>query len=386
MKDETADLYFMKKHTRDIVFTALVAVLIIFLFFVRTGFEPDKDPGEIRARAKVLSVDNTDMNQFGIVKTGQQTLTLEIVTSEYKGSIKKADNFLTGKMELDKVFSKGDSVYVVLETKNGEIRFVNVIDHYRLGVELVLLLIFLLFLVFFAGWTGIKAIMSFLFTALCIWKILLPGFLKGYNPVFLSLAVVSTLTFIIIFLVGGLTKKGLTAFLGAMAGIILTCILSIIFGRFFKIHGAVKPFSEALLYSGYPHLDLGGIFLSGIFIAASGAVMDIAMDIASSQKEVFDKHPGIKRKEIIASGFSVGKAVIGTMTTTLLLAYSGSFTALFMIFIAQKIPVMNFFNITYVASEILHTLVGSFGLVTVAPFTAIIGGFIFVRKTEPGGN
>jgi uncharacterized membrane protein len=41
---------------------------------------------------------------------------------------------------------------------------------------------------------------------------------------------------------------------------------------------------------------------------------------------------------------------------------------------------VNVFNIIYVSSEVLHTLVGSFGLVTVAPFTAVMGGLLFPQK------
>jgi len=365
---------------RDLIFTAAIFLITVGLLFIRSGFEPEGETGAISARARVVGVDNTNLEQYGLVKIGHQELTIRISSTRFRGEIHNAVNQLIGKMELDKVFERGDLVHVTLELEEGKIYFINVIDHYRIHVELLLLSIFMLFLVLFAGFTGMKAILSFLFTGLCIWKILLPGFLKGSDPILLSLAIVSILTFVIIFLVGGLSRKALTAFLGAEAGIFLTCLFSLVFGRFFKIHGAVKPFSETLLYSGYPQLDLSRIFLAGIFLAASGAVMDIAMDIASAQREVIEKHPGISRKEIIFSGFSVGRAVIGTMTTTLLLAYSGSFSALMMVFIAQKVPPVNFFNITYVASEILHTLVGSFGLVTVAPLTAIIGGWVLVSK------
>lgn len=55
-----------------------------------------------------------------------------------------------------------------------------------------------------------------------------------------------------------------------------------------------------------------------------------------------------------------------------------------MAFVAQGIPLTNLFNFIYVAAEVLKTLVGSFGLVTVAPFTAIVGALIYVpgkRKT-----
>jgi uncharacterized membrane protein len=79
----------------------------------------------------------------------------------------------------------------------------------------------------------------------------------------------------------------------------------------------------------------------------------------------------------MASGMAVGRSVIGTMTTTLLLAYSGGYITMMMLFMAQGIPIVNILNLHYVAAEFLNTIVGSFGLITVAPFTAVVGGFIF---------
>ena len=58
------------------------------------------------------------------------------------------------------------------------------------------------------------------------------------------------------------------------------------------------------------------------------------------------------------------------------LAYSGGYIALLMTFMAQGTPIMNILNYKYVASEILDTLIGSFGLVTVAPFTALMSGLL----------
>jgi uncharacterized membrane protein len=44
------------------------------------------------------------------------------------------------------------------------------------------------------------------------------------------------------------------------------------------------------------------------------------------------------------------------------------------------VPLVNIFNLNYVAAEVLNTLVGSFGLVTVAPFTALVGGLVYARS------
>ncbi len=137
---------------------------------------------------------------------------------------------------------------------------------------------------------------------------------------------------------------------------------------------AVSISSEAVPFY---TLNLTRIFVASIFIACSGAVMDLAMDISASMHEIQPKKPDIGLFEHIRSGMTVGRSVVGTMTTTLLLAYSGSYIALLMLFMGQGIPLLNMLNKGFMAAEVLNTIVGSFGMVTVAPFTALAGGLIY---------
>lgn len=368
-------------HQSDLLLISLLLLLSIVIVFIPNGFTEKDNDNTIRVKTKVLTTDNSMIIETGIIKTGTQSLQIKILNGPFKGKELTAFNQLVGRMEFDKFFLPGDKTLTVLNLNqdNSQIISANVIDHYRINIEAFLLALFVIFLISFAGWTGVKAMLSFLFAGICIWKLLLPGLLKGYSPIPLSLGIVALLTSAIVFLVAGINKKGLTAFLGAMSGIAITCIMAIIFGKLFNIHGAIKPFSETLLYSGYNYLNLTEIFLAGIFLSSSGAVMDISMDIAASQSEVYQTKPNISTKELRKSGFEVGKAVVGTMTTTLLLAYSGGFSALLMVFIAQGTPMVNILNLNYVSGEILHTLVGSFGLVLVAPFTAIIGAWVYTK-------
>ena len=145
----------------------------------------------------------------------------------------------------------------------------------------------------------------------------------------------------------------------------------------------MRPFSETLLYSGFGFLDLTRIFLSGIFLASSGAVMDLAMDLSSALREIAAHTPGIGAFALFRSGIRIGRSVIGTMTTTLLLAYSGSYVTMLMVFMGQGIPLVNVLNMNYTAAEFLHTVVGSFGLVLVAPLTAAVGAFAYSRAPQP---
>ena len=370
---------FRRLFNRDNIFVLIITAVIIGLILMPTGFEERFPRSAERVRGLVLEVDNSGVQQFGIVKSGAQGLRVKILEGPFEGLKVNATNTLLGTMELDKFFKVGDIALVILDVKGNVIVAATAFDHYRLNIELILFVLFALFLVLFAGWTGAKTLLSFIFTATMLWKVLLPLFLKNYDPILVSLGVMILLTMVIMILIGGMTKKSLVAFLGAFFGILLTCGLSFIFFPPFHVHGAVRPFSETLLYSGFPYLDLNRLFLAGIFIAASGAVMDMAMDVSASMNEVIQKKPDISVRELIGSGFAVGRAVIGTMTTTLLLAYSGGYTAMLMLFISKGMPMGSMVNINYVAAQILHTLVGSFGLVTVAPFTAIIGGFIYLK-------
>ncbi len=369
--------------SRDTIFTLVVGMPTVLLFFIHTGFERPSVHG-VMAKARILSVNNDGVKRIGFISEGAQLVKIKVLDGHFTGIEAEGSNTLVGKLELDKFFQPGDTALVGLDIDpaTGKIAYANLIEHYRLHIEGILFALFAIVLLVFAGTTGAKALVSFLFSTLMVWKILLPLFLKGYDPIFLSLAVTGVITGVILFLVGGLTRKGLAAFLGSFIGIAITCVIAVIFGNLFRIHGAVRPFSETLLYTGYDFLDLTKIFFAGIFIASSGAVMDVAMDVAASMEEVHTADPLLSRTALIASGLKVGRAVIGTMTTTLLLAYSGGYTALLMVFMAQGTPIINILNISYVAAEILHTLVGSFGVVLVAPATAVVSGVLLKSKAS----
>lgn len=368
---------------RDIVFSLVVAALSAAAFLLPPAFPSPYPAGSsVRAKARVLEADNSLVKIIGPTKHGSQQLELRLESGRFAGRVLRATNNLLGKLEFDKVFSPGDAAFVVLDlaAEGDEIAHVNVIDHYRLDATALLLASFAAVLVAFAGWTGLKALLSFIFSGAMILKLLLPAVLMGVPPIPAAFAVVAVLTFVIIFLVGGFTRKGLSAFIGSMGGVGITSVLAVLFTHLFKIHGAVRPFTESLLYSGFEFLDLKQLFMAGIFLASSGAVMDLSMDIAAAMHELASKNPGMSRLALVRSGFTVGRHVVGTMTTTLLLAYTGGYTALLMTFIAQGVPGENIVNMVYVSAELVHTMVGSFGLVLVAPITALAGGAIL------GGN
>lgn len=364
-----------------VIFTLL---LIAVLLFLPTGYEDAVIyKGTERCSAEVVSVDDSKIISTGLIKSGEQSCRVRFEGGMFQGQEAEGVNMLTGSLQTDKIFVPGDRVLVVISHKGEEILSVNLIDHYRIDKEAILAGCFVVLLFVFAGVSGIRAILSFVLTVLTIWKVLVPAYLNGMQPVLLGLGIVLFLTIMIITLVYGFDRRSFAAVSGSFLGILTTCVLGMIFTDAFRIHGAIMTNSESLIYSGYEHLNLTQIFMASIFIGASGAVMDLSVDITSAVQEVVLKKPDITKKEAILSGMTVGRAAMGTMTTTLLLAYSGGSIALLMVFMAQGTPLDNILNYKYISSEILDTLVGSFGLVTVAPFTALTSGLVLAgRKGE----
>lgn len=370
------------KKQNNFLFTLIAGILLTgILIVLPTDYEDAvlyRDAE--RAACEVREVDNSAVITSGLIQSGEQTCVLEVKNGIFKGKTIDGVNFLSGSLEKDKMYEVGDKALVTISHSGDEIKSAVMSDHFRLDKELLLLVLFVILLIAVAGKNGIQAIFSFIITILLIWKVLVPCYLKGYSPVWTGIVIVVTLTLIIIFFVYGWDKRTVVATAGSLLGILTTCLLGILFTDLFKLHGAIMSNAESLLYSGYQNLDLTAIFMSSIFIGASGAMMDLSVDITSAVAEVVQKKPEIQRMEAFKSGMNVCRAAMGTMTTTLLLAYSGSYVTLLMVFMAQGTPIDHVLNYRYVASEVLHTLVGSFGLVTVGPFTALMAALLLTKK------
>lgn len=368
---------------KNVVFILIFFAIIAALLALPTGFE-DAQQFKDAEKCKVLveAVDNSSLINTGLIRTGQQVCTVRFLSGKFKMQTAEGWNMLGGSLSQDKLFRPGNKAQAVVHHYDGEIISVNLIDYYRLDGELLLALAFAVFLVVFARGVGLRSVFSFAITILVLWKILVPLFLKGHNPIFVGLAAVAIMTFVILALVYGFDKKLLSSFCGAMSGIVFAMVLSIICTSSFHIHGAVMANSESLLYSGFQDLNLTQIFMASVCVGASGSVMDLSVDITSAVSEVVRNCPGISRKEAIKSGLTVARAAMGTMTTTLLLAYSGTCIATLMTFMAQGTPVYNILNNNIVAAEIINTIAGSFGLAMTAPLTAVIAGTVLAKSQD----
>ncbi|MEH0020603.1 MAG: YibE/F family protein [Desulfobacter sp.] len=361
----------------------LIAVLAGLALYYYTH-APSLSPGTMEARARVISADDSEVRSSGYSHIGYQTLDVEILDTRFKGGKTTAINSLNGQVDLENLFRPGDTIIaaLILAPDGHQIEHVKAVDFYRQDSLLHLFLVFVAALLIYAGIIGVKALISFVLAIFIIWEILVTQILAGHPPLITTAVTLVLLSAIIIFMVAGFNRRGLTAFIGTVSGLVITLFVTLYFGGRTGLFGMTQPYVNALIFSGYYDLDIRQIFYSAIILGASGAAMDIAMDIAASMDEIRIKKPDITPRELVRSGFTVGRQVIGTMTTTLLLAYSGGYLTLLMIFKVKDPSFMRMVNLKIVAAEVMRTLIGSIGLVMVAPITALVGGFILLRLTQ----
>ena len=331
-----------------------------------------------RERVRIEEVDNSGLYPVGIVYSGVQNCRVTVLSGEHAGESAMASNYLNSALDKDKLYAPGDVAHAMVQM--GEHLTVTLIDHARTGTEALIVLALSALLILYGGIVGCGALISLAASVIIVWKLLLPLLLEGVSPIAAAFVTVTALTVMIDLLVGGLTRKTLIAVLGSLAGTLITGILSIVLTDALKLDGGDIPYLVPLLSQSFMTLDAKALYCGMIFIANSGALMDLSMDIAASCLEIVHHKPDVPRRELMRSGMTIGRSVLGTMTTTLMLAYSGNYLSMLMYFMGQGTPVIDIINLKYVASQLLSTLVGSLGLVAAAPLTALIASALCVPK------
>lgn len=310
-----------------------------------------------------------------------QRLKVKITSGKYKNQVFDIENHLSDNPVYDILPKKGDRVVVTIDEIDGEFE-VNISDFQRANYIIYLIIFFIIIILLIGKTKGLKAIISLLLIVLSIFYILLPQILKGADPIPISIFIAIGVTIITIFMVSGFNYKSLTAILGTSIGVIIAGLIAYYIGHKAYLTGLSSEEATMLMYIPQNiEFNFKNLLFAGIILGALGAVMDVGMSIASSIEEVHMANPKLSTKELFKAGMNVGKDVMGTMTNTLILAYTGSSIPLLLLFMAYDIPLIEIMNLDLIATEAVRSLAGSIGLVLTIPVTAALGS-ILVKKSK----
>ncbi|NLY76174.1 MAG: YibE/F family protein [Firmicutes bacterium] len=346
---------------------------------------------EVLVKGKVVKIISEDeiIDPLSQNPVMNQILKVRIDSGRYKGKEIAVINYQTDNPVFNLKISEGDGVIVALEMdrENDKIKEAYIADHLRQD-ELYLLLLIFVVLVLAIGWRkGAKALCALLLTMVLIWGGLLPGFLHGYNPLFLTAVIAIIATVVTLLIVGGRSLKSITAIVGTLSGVAVAGGLALVVGKAAYLTGFGSEEAAMLLYIPQAaKLDIQGLLFAGIIIGALGASMDVSMSIASAVEEVKRVCPELGIWKLFQSGMNVGRDVMGTMVNTLILAYTGSSLQLILIFMAYRETLLKIFNLDAIASEVVRALSGSIGMIMVIPLTSIVAAILYGRNKPQGSE
>ncbi|MCH3965076.1 MAG: YibE/F family protein [Clostridium sp.] len=354
---------------------AVIAVLALgFFAFLYSFNQIDKvqfsnKEGVSFDKAVVEDIIKDNIQEDGS-RVGRQTVKIKMLSGSYKGRVLNATS--TSGYLYGADCEKGMKVVVSLSV-SGDNYVATVYSYNRGPIVYAFVGIFVLILWAIGGKKGFKSVVGLAFTFICIVFLFIPMIYRGYSP-FLSAVVIGILvTIVTMYLIDGLTVKSVAAVLGTIAGVVIAGGAASAFGYFAKISGYnVSEIEDLVVISSKTHLNIGGILFAGILIASLGAVIDVSMSVASTINEIHEKNPELDFKELFVSGINVGKDMMGTMSNTLILAFTGGSINTLLLIYAYNMKYNQIINMYSVGIEIMQGVSGSIGVILTVPIVSFI--------------
>lgn len=303
-----------------------------------------------------------------------QHLQIQLISGTHKGEVFTVRNTVEYINPYNLIFKKGEEILLYqTETQDGQIEGLRIFEKPRTGAIGFIIALFFIALLIIGGLKGLKSAVTLLFTGALIFLVMIPLLLKGHNPILISVIVCALSSTFTLIVVSGKNRKTLTAILGTVGGVLAATLIAIFIGQWAKLTGLGNEEAQLLAFvPQFRNLDYKGLLFAGIIIGALGAVMDVAMSIASSMSEIEQVQPKISNKELFNSGMNVGRDIMGSMSNTLILAYVGSSIQVILLFYSFNVSPYAIINMDHMASEIIRAMAGSIGLVFAIPITAAI--------------
>ena len=351
--------------------------LLLYALFHLPGGEDGAPP---TYKAEVLSVTETE-NEIKAFAPGAMQYEVQIRIDS--GATAGTETTITHRTLNNAAFDihpqEGDNI--IVRDENGSYA---IVDYDRLPAMLFLLLGFAALLILFGGMTGLKALLVLLFAVLLIAKGLIALILLAPSHIILwTILIGAVITLATQLIVSGRNVKAAAAIIGTIGGILVASLLAVLAIHFTYLTGVSEEQAGMLKALYLKDVDFRELLFSGIVLGALGAVMDVAVSIASAQYEMKLLAPHTKFRTLVSSGLSVGRDVMGTMANTLVLAYIGGALPLILLISAQPdIPLLHVMNLNMIATEVVRSLIGSIGLLCAIPITAYAAAFLITVRPQ----
>ena len=383
----------MKNKRLNVVMRVLPVVIVLAILagiavWINRPNENETTPDSGRlvyAPAKVTAVlaDNAreDFENAEGRRVGDQELELRILSGEHKDEIMTVTNYMSALFNVD--VQQGDRIIVRIMTDENGSYYASVFNYDRGIVLGGFLLVFFVLLAALGGKKGLGALAGLLLTLGCIWFILIPCLLRGIPAIPVTIAVSAVSAAAGLIFLNGYSKKTFCAVCGCVGGVLVSGIAAAVVGILSPMNGFNMQEAENLiLYGADQGLKVSGLLVCGVLISALGAVMDVALGIASSVWEMREQNPDASVGSLFRSGMQIGRDAMGTMANTLILAFAGASLNMLILVQTYNIPFLQLINTDYIALEVVQSVAGSIGILLTVPLVAFISAQLMAHSRK----
>lgn len=329
-------------------------------------------------RAKVVDVVKSEQDGFPgtDITFTTQTIEVRITSGDRKGEVVSIINDYV-------IVKEGDRVFL-----NHTVGAVDSIETYSLydvsrGWALIFFVALFIGVVFlFGGKQGLRGLLSLFGSLLVIFFVLIPGILRGVDPVFLSIVAASIIIVLGSYVTHGFNRTTSAAVIGMILTVVIAGFLAKVAVFMTKLTGFVEEEAMYLNFSTSGAIDFQGLLLGAILIGLLGTLYDAAISQAIAVEEIHHTDPTLSKKKVYKKVLRIGREHIGALVDTLAIAYVGAALPLLLLYSLSEVPFGIIINREVFATEIIRITVGSIGVILAVPITTYISTHMLVGKLK----
>lgn len=363
------------------IFVCLVTAVLAVMPSVSVSFQSLVSDTVSYISGTVLEVveeDLTPSDLKGGPQLGEQTLTIELKD----GSQITLTNYLTNTHNI--LAREGMRVVVCVDAPENVEPYYTLYQYDRsvgLGVAVA---IFLLLMLLVGGEKGFYATLALAFSLVFLLKITVPVIYSGGSPILAGLAMVLVSTAVTVFLIYGLSPRGVLGIGVVLAGEFVSCGLFLLFSLLLHLSGFKSSDAENLLVAAQnTGLNISTVLFAATMIASLGAVMDVAVSLLSALWEVRLADPDITGRGLWRAGLRMGGDMIGTMSNTLIFAFAGGSLTTLLVLMTYGTDPVQLLHSDYIALEMAHGLCGTCAVILTVPLASLVSAAVYPKWRTP---
>lgn len=369
-----------KSHSKVRRFWVVLAAVALLLVLACRGYDWDalgRYKGDnisslhyVRGRVVEVLRDDTKPDQLDPARSmGTQELRILLLEGANKGTEVTIDNYLTRTQNVR--LRQGETAIICEDLPDSADAYYTVYNYDRAPVLVLILAVFAAAVVAIGGWKGVRTLLGLGFTGAMIAWLILPGIYHGLPSLPLMVAALAVCTLVSLLLLNPPSPKTWAAMLSTLAGVALAGGMFYLFSTLLHLSGMNDTNGEGLvLVAGQTGLELHWLLLVAVLISSLGAVMDVALSLASSLHELREADGKMSGLQLFAAGMRIGRDMIGTMSNTLILAFAGEAVTTLLLLMAYGWHSSQLFASDYAAIQVAQGVASTLGVVLGVPITS----------------